>query len=136
VQLPELSQLFIIGLAVLIVGGLALAVWLDRRIERSAAAARQVVVRDVAASRPTSFILTYRGHHGDAARDFAAEARAFDDMGYLPVSLSWAAGEWSLSAFVAAILLVFFYIGVLVLLYMLIIKPSGTLMVVYAVAPP
>lgn len=52
--------------------------------------------------------------------------------GYVPVNQVWAPGQWSTGAFVIAVLLLFvFGLGILILAYMLIVKPAGTLTVTY-----
>ena len=52
--------------------------------------------------------------------------------GYVPVSHTWAAGEWSTGAFVIAILLIFLFgLRLLILGYLLVVKPPGTLTVTY-----
>ena len=52
--------------------------------------------------------------------------------GYVPVYHTWAAGEWSTGAFVIAILLIFLFgLRLLILGYLLVVKPPGTLTVTY-----
>jgi hypothetical protein len=51
--------------------------------------------------------------------------------GYFPKSETWAPGEWGCGAFIVALLLCFILIGILVFIYMMIVKPAGTLTVVY-----
>ena len=126
---------FLLLLLVFVVGGLGLAFWLDRRITQADASRREEFLRDVAVSRPRSFIISYRGGQKDATDTFGAEARAFADMGYVPVSQSWAPGQWSFSAFVVVVLLALFVVGILILIYMLIVKPGGTLTVAYELRP-
>src|SRR4029078_12485998 len=51
---------------------------------------------------------------------------------YFPTSQSWAPGQWSGRAFAIAILLMFLFgLGILILAYMLIVKPDGILTVAY-----
>jgi Uncharacterised protein family UPF0547 len=51
--------------------------------------------------------------------------------GYFPTSQSWAPGQWGAGAFFVALLLCFLLIGFLALIYMLIVRPEGTLTVTY-----
>ena len=51
--------------------------------------------------------------------------------GYFPVSQSWAPGQWGAGAFITALLLCLIVIGILVFIYMLVVKPDGTLTVTY-----
>jgi ribosomal protein L40E len=51
--------------------------------------------------------------------------------GYFPVSQMWAPGQWSTSAFIIALLLCVTVIGILVFIYMVLVKPAGTLTVTY-----
>ena len=84
------------------------------------------------ASKPGSVIRTYHGQQqADAVTAFQWEAAAFAQRGYVPSSQSWAPGQWGAGAFVAAILLMFVLVGFLVFLYLLIVKPEGTLTVTY-----
>ncbi len=65
-------------------------------------------------------------------RRFQADAIQMAADGYFPTSQSWAPGQWSGGAFAVAILLIFFFgLGILILAYMLIVKPDGTLTVTY-----
>ena len=52
-------------------------------------------------------------------------------FGYFPTSQSWAPGQWGAGAFIVALLLCFIFIGFLVFVYMLIVRPDGTLTVTY-----
>jgi hypothetical protein len=46
--------------------------------------------------------------------------------GYFPVSQSWAPGQWGCGAFVIALLLAFLIIGIVIFIYLLVVKPDGT----------
>jgi hypothetical protein len=52
-------------------------------------------------------------------------------VGYFPTSQSWAPGSYGCGAFLIALLLCVVFIGILVFVYMLIVKPDGTLSVTY-----
>ena len=66
-----------------------------------------------------------------AAQLFQADAAQMAAAGYYPVSQSWAAGQWGCGAFVVALLLAFLLIGILIFIYLLVVKPDGTLTVTY-----
>lgn len=82
---------------------------------------------------PPVVVKTYKGHsQGDAAKWFTKDAAAFAAAGYVPVSQSWAQGSWGCGAFLVALLLCFVIVGIFVFIYMLIVKPDGTLTVTYS----
>ena len=51
--------------------------------------------------------------------------------GYFPTSQSYAPGSYGCGAFILALILCFLLIAILVLVYMLIVKPDGVLSVTY-----
>jgi len=51
--------------------------------------------------------------------------------GYFPTSQVWAPGTYGCGAFLIALLLCVVLIGIIVFVYMLIVKPDGTLSVTY-----
>ena len=76
-------------------------------------------------------IKTYMGSQALATSAFQADATKMADQGYCPRSQTWAPGSYGCGAFLIAILLCFILIGFLVFVYMLIVKPAGTLSVTY-----
>jgi hypothetical protein len=79
----------------------------------------------------------YRGHQqADANSKFQSDADVLARAGYVPSTQSWAAGQYGAGAFVVALLLLFVLVGILVFIYMLIVKPDGTLTVTYTRKPP
>jgi hypothetical protein len=95
------------------------------------------------ASNPATIVRTYTGgQQADANVKFQRDAAELAQRGYAPTTQSWAQGQWGCGAFLVAALLVFIFVGILVFLYLLIVKPDGTLTVTYqrreetAVAPP
>lgn len=80
---------------------------------------------------PVSFTRTYAGRQADASEAMRIEAAAFARLGYVPISQSYAPGQWSAGAWVLAFLLLIVLIGIIVLFYMLASPPAGTLTVVY-----
>ena len=76
-------------------------------------------------------VRSYGGKPEVANALFAAEAAALAEHGYVPISQVYAPGSWGAGAFIIALLLLLFVVGILVLLYLLMVKPAGTLMVTY-----
>ena len=62
--------------------------------------------------------------------------------GWFPTSQTYAPGTWSSTAFIVALLLCILLVGILILIYLIVVKPDGTLVVTYeyrgvgASAPP
>lgn len=84
-----------------------------------------------------TLIRTYRGHQQkDAIASFQRDAEQLAQSGYVPTSQSWAPGQWGCGAFLVALLLFLILIGILVFIYMLLVKPDGTLTVTYQYQEP
>lgn len=80
---------------------------------------KQVVVR------------TYKGHKDEATRAFGVDAQKMAALGYFPTTQNWAPGAWGLGEFLLALILCFVLVGFFVFVYMLLVKPDGTLTVTY-----
>lgn len=81
---------------------------------------------------PATIVRAYRGkQQADAVAWFEEDAAELAPSGYVPTSQSWAPGQWGAGAFIVALLLVFILVGILVFIYMLLVKPAGTLTVTY-----
>ncbi|HEY3637174.1 MAG TPA: zinc ribbon domain-containing protein [Rhizomicrobium sp.] len=78
----------------------------------------------------------YKGHQSNATEAFQKEAQTLSAQGYYPAGQSWAPGTWGCGLFLIGILLCFIGIGVLILIYMLLVKPDGTLTVTYEYRAP
>lgn len=78
-----------------------------------------------------TIIKTYTGKKEVAASLFEADAKKMAQEGYYPVSQSFEPGTWGCGAFLIAVLACFILVGILALIYMLIVKPAGTLTVTY-----
>jgi hypothetical protein len=79
-----------------------------------------------------TIVVNYTGRTlEEAATKLKAESALAAKFGYHPTSQTWAQGQWSGKAFLIAFLLFFVLIGFLVFLYMLIVKPPGTLTVTF-----
>jgi hypothetical protein len=87
--------------------------------------------RNDLADQPLLIIKTYTGTQAEATMRFQADAIEMAAHGYFPTAQTWVPGQWSAGAFIIGFLLCFVLIGVIVLIYMLIVKPHGTLTVTY-----
>jgi hypothetical protein len=76
-------------------------------------------------------IKTYKGSQAQATAAFQADSVEMAAQGYYPTSQTWAPGSYGCGAFLLALLLCFVLIGIVVFIYMLIVKPDGTLTVTY-----
>ena len=74
---------------------------------------------------------TYAGNEHRALALYQKDATRLAAEGYFPISQIYTSGKWSTGDFILALLLTFIIIGILVFLYMIIVKPSGTLTVTY-----
>lgn len=77
---------------------------------------------------------TYKGNHAEALARFRKDAASLAAKGYHPISENWVPGTWGCGSFIIALLLCFILIGILVFIYMLIVKPPGTLTVTYSLS--
>jgi hypothetical protein len=66
----------------------------------------------------------------------AADAEALAKRGYFPSAQGYVEGQWGCGDFLGALLLCIFLVGILIFIYMLIVKPGGTLTVTYARTDP
>jgi hypothetical protein len=77
-------------------------------------------------------VRTYRGHEQSAAiASYVKDAEALAERGYAPAGQSWGDGQWDGIYFLIALLLSLVGIGLILLAYMAIIRPDGTLCVTY-----
>lgn len=79
---------------------------------------------------------TYMGNAKDTAAAFRRDAAKLGGRGYYPISQSYTPGSWGCGAFLIALLLCILLIGILIFIYMLVVKPAGTLVVTYEYRPP
>jgi len=94
------------------------------------AALRQLGLRD---PLPLTVVREYKGkQQKDANGEFTREAQQFSALGYTVTSQSWAQGQWGCGAWLVALFCILLVgLGLLILAYMLIVKPAGTLTVTY-----
>ena len=78
-------------------------------------------------------VRVYKGkQQKDANGEFTKEAQQFSALGYTVTSQSWAQGQWGCGAWLVALFCILLVgLGLLILAYMLIVKPAGTLTVTY-----
>ena len=76
-------------------------------------------------------VKNYTGDSESATRSFQMDSIKMGEQGYYPVSQSWTPGSYGCGSFIVALLLCIILIGFLVFIYMLIVKPDGTLTVTY-----
>ncbi len=81
-------------------------------------------------------VKTYKGNQLEATKAFQADSAKMANQDYYPTSQTWAPGSYGCGAFLMALLLCFVFIGILVFIYMLIVKPPGTLTVTYELRLP
>jgi hypothetical protein len=77
-------------------------------------------------------VRTYRGHQqSEAMASYVRDAEALAQRGYSPAGQSWGDGQWDGGFFLIGLILSLFGIGLILLAYMAIIRPDGTLCVTY-----
>ncbi len=77
-------------------------------------------------------VRAYSGRRqADADKRFQDEVVVLARYGYRPTSQSWTPGRWGFSAYLLALLTIVLVIGIITLIYLLLVKPDGTLTVTY-----
>lgn len=76
-------------------------------------------------------IKTYQGQESEAIIKYERESNILRRRGYQPTSQSYQQGQWGCGSFLLAVFFCLFIVGVLALIYMIIVKPEGTLTVTY-----
>jgi hypothetical protein len=77
-------------------------------------------------------VRTYRAHQqSEAIASYARDAETLAQRGYEPAGQSWGDGQWDGGFFLIALVLSLFGIGLILLAYMAITRPDGTLCVTY-----
>jgi hypothetical protein len=80
---------------------------------------------------PPAVVRIYRNTPDRAYSAFGHEAPMFEEHGYYPDAVTWTSGEWDSSYAGLAAVLCIVGIGILIIAYMLVTKPAGTLVVIY-----
>jgi len=76
-------------------------------------------------------VRNFKGTQIEATRNFKRDSVKMAEKGYYPTSQNWSPGSYGYGSFILALLLCIILIGILVFIYMLIVKPNGTLSVTY-----
>jgi hypothetical protein len=97
---------------------------------RAAKHAETANLADQKSKKPIK-IKTYKGSQERAIALFRKDAELMAAQGYFPKSQSWVPGSYGGFSFLMALLLCFIVIGILIFIYMLIVKPDGVLTVTY-----
>lgn len=84
----------------------------------------------------TTVVKTYHGREQAAAQAFQSDAAAMAAKGYHPTSQQYAPGSYGCGSFIIAALLCLVLIGIIVFIYMLVVKPPGVLTVTYEYRAP
>lgn len=102
------------------------------------AAKAEPELEKIRARQSTSTIIrSYNAKQNVAITIYEKEAAKLALEGFEPVNQIWEDGQWGCLAFLVALFLCFGFIGIPILLYLIIVKPAGTLTVTYKrVAPP
>jgi hypothetical protein len=82
-------------------------------------------------AKESIIVKTYTGNQETATQQFQTDALKLAIEGYYPTSQSWAPGAYGCGSFILALLLCLIFIGFLIFIYMLLVKPDGTLSVTY-----
>lgn len=76
-------------------------------------------------------IVEYKGDLYSATELFNRERLNVEKEGWHPIHQEYIEGRWGCAAFIFAAILCFVLIGILIFIYMLIVKPKGRLVVTY-----
>jgi hypothetical protein len=99
--------------------------------ELAAVAEREAGIQRLIAQKAPRIVKTYVGRLDEATKSFQEDAPRMAARNYFPISHQYQAGEYGCGSFVLALLLCFVLVGIIVFVYMLIVKPPGTLTVTY-----
>lgn len=77
----------------------------------------------------------YKGSRKKATAAFQADAEKMAKKGYSPTTQDWSQGSWSCGQFIFALILSVVFVGIFIFIYMLLVKPAGTLVVTYELRP-
>ena len=76
-------------------------------------------------------VKNYKGSETGATEIYKRDSKLMAQKGYLPTSQNWVPGSYGCGMFIVALILCFLIVGILVFIYMLLVKPDGTLSVTY-----
>jgi hypothetical protein len=119
----------VLGLAV-VVGFAVLVIWFV--LYRWSGGRGSGEVAAVAEEWGDFLVRTYRGRQqSEAIASYVRDAELLAQRGYEPAGQSWGDGQWDGGLFLIALILSLFGIGLILLAYMAIIRPDGSLCVTY-----
>lgn len=102
-----------------------------RNAQRRLDEAKPLVIQPDA-PKPATIVRTYRGRNQeDAVAVMRPDVEWLAGQGYVVSAQSWAPGAYGCGAFLVALLLFIILVGILVFIYMIFVKPDGTLTVTY-----
>ena len=78
-----------------------------------------------------NIVKTYQGRQEAAQRAYLKDAAKMAKKGYFPADDRWEDGKWGAGQFILALLLCLILIGIIIFIYMLLVKPPGKLTVTY-----
>uniref|UniRef100_E6XSF7 PDZ domain-containing protein n=1 Tax=Shewanella putrefaciens (strain 200) TaxID=399804 RepID=E6XSF7_SHEP2 len=79
-----------------------------------------------------TLVKSYVGKEIEATEQFQKDSKFMASLGYYPVNQQYTQGSYGVGAFLIALFLCFFFfIGILAFIFMLIVKPAGSLTVTY-----
>lgn len=78
-----------------------------------------------------TFTHAYEGSPRETGAALQADAARLASEGWFPVNQTYTPGSWSGSAFFGALILCLVLVGILVFIYMVLVKPAGTLVVTW-----
>lgn len=78
-----------------------------------------------------TIVRSYTGTEQSTNNLFKKESITLANKGYQIVSQNYTPGNWSGIQFLIALLLCFILVGIIIFIYMIIVKPQGTLTVTY-----
>ena len=78
----------------------------------------------------------YAGKYEDAMAAYQADAARMASAYWYPVNQQYTPGTWGCGAWILAFILFVVLVGLLILVYMLVARPAGELVVTYQYRPP
>jgi ribosomal protein L40E len=76
-------------------------------------------------------VKTYKGNESSSTAAFKADSVKMSALGYYPTSQNYSPGSYGCGAFILALFLCIIVIGIIVFIYLLVVKPEGVLSVTY-----
>jgi len=76
-------------------------------------------------------VKNYSGSEKIAAEIYKRDAKLMAQQNYYPVSQNWIPGSYGCGTFILALILSIVIVGVLIFVYLILVKPDGTLSVTY-----